>query len=59
MNESEFDRFIGYLEAYMADDDRVEKFIECIGEMQSMLDDADQDDYFGSEGWRHRIGWDE
>jgi hypothetical protein len=30
-----------------------------ITEMIKLLDEGDQDDTFGTEGWRHRLGWDE
>lgn len=31
---------------------------KIIGLMMDLLDDGDQDDFFGTEGWRHRMGWD-
>ena len=27
-----------------------------ITELEMLLDEADCDDYFGTEGWRHRLG---
>lgn len=33
-------------------------FLQIIQQFESMLDEADEDDYFGTEGWRHRLGWD-
>ena len=59
MNESEFNNFLGHIEAALAHDSRTIDFIDRVSEIISMLDESDQDDYFGSEGWRHRIGWDE
>lgn len=32
--------------------------LELISTFEGMLDEADGDDYFGTEGWRHRLGWD-
>jgi hypothetical protein len=29
-----------------------------IAEMIDLLDEGDQDDMFGTEGWRHLLGWD-
>lgn len=26
-------------------------------QLEALLDEADQDDYFGTEGWRYRLGW--
>lgn len=30
-----------------------------IHSMENMLDETDMDDYFGTEGWKHRLGLDE
>jgi hypothetical protein len=27
-----------------------------ITELEELLDEADMDDFFGTEGWRHRLG---
>jgi hypothetical protein len=32
---------------------------EMMAAMIELLDDGDQDDTFGTEGWRHRLGWDD
>lgn len=32
--------------------------MELLAAIEGMLDEADSDDYFGTEGWRHRLGWD-
>ncbi len=34
----------------------VEKLFEHIDAMEVMLDETDLDDYFGTDGWRHRVG---
>lgn len=31
---------------------------DYIYDLENLLDEADGDDYFGTEGWRHRIGVD-
>lgn len=28
-------------------------------ELITFLDEKDQDDFFGTEGWRHDIGWED
>ena len=30
--------------------------VEYSTELEILLDEADQDDFFGTEGWRHRLG---
>jgi hypothetical protein len=59
MTEKEFNVCIGKILAGkgLSEEDAI-NFVEDVNEMQSMLDDGDQEDYFGSEGWRHRMGWD-
>lgn len=34
----------------------VDKLIEHIDALEMFLDDNEQDDQFGTEGWRHAIG---
>jgi len=35
------------------------KLFEHLDVLEELLDEADQDDVFGTEGWRHRLGIDE
>lgn len=39
-----------------ADKSDVDKLIEHIDALEIFLDDNEQDDQFGTEGWRHAIG---
>lgn len=41
-----------------ADKADVDKLIEHIDALELFLDDNEQDDQFGTEGWRHAIGLD-
>jgi hypothetical protein len=36
----------------------VDKLIEHIDALEMLLDEGDDDDIFGTEGWRHRLGVD-
>ena len=36
----------------------VDKLLEHIDALEEWLDEKDQDDYFGTEGWRHCVGLD-
>ena len=38
--------------------EEVLKLFEHIDALEMLLDEADQDDVFGTEGWRHRVGLD-
>lgn len=36
-----------------------EEFAEVVKSMVSLLDEADYEDVYDTEGWRHNLGWDE
>lgn len=55
LNEREF---IKALEAIRNRDTQGEEFAAIIDQMISMLDGGDMDDAFGTEGWRHNVGFD-
>lgn len=38
------------------DDEEAQELLEYIHELESLCDDADQDDVHGTEGWRFRLG---
>lgn len=47
----------GKLEAGKAlDDEEAQELLEYIHELESLCNDADQDDVHGTEGWRARLG---
>lgn len=37
----------------------VDKLIEHIDAIEVLLEECDEDDIFGTEGWRHRLGIDD
>lgn len=41
-----------------ADKGDIDKLIEHIDALEMFLDENEQDDQFGTEGWRHAIGLD-
>lgn len=59
MTEKEYNRAIGKILAGvpLGSEDAAE-FVSILGLFEGMLDSGDQDDYFGTEGWRHQMGWD-
>ena len=59
LSKEQFYAFLGYLEGRMADDERTIPFITTVQEIISMVEEASQDDFYGSEGWEHRMGWDD
>ena len=59
LSKENFYAFLGYVEAAMADDERTADFLSTIFEIMVMLEEASQEDFYGSEGFEHRLGWDE
>lgn len=54
MDERDFNKFLGAV----LDHRGGQEFNNVVDKMFELLDEADMDDYFGSEGWRHLLGWD-
>jgi hypothetical protein len=58
MTEKDYNICIGRILAGQAlSEDTAQSFISVLNAFENLLDEGDQDDYFGTEGWRHRI-WD-
>lgn len=48
----------GKLLVNMADQAEINAYLRYVAELENLLDEADLDDYFGTEGWQHRLGID-
>jgi len=35
----------------------IRNLVELFGEFENLLDEADLEDFYGTEGWRRRFGW--
>lgn len=55
MTEKEFNKLLGKIEGNC---ETGVEFSSIIDKLINMLEEADQDDYFGTEGFRHVLGWD-
>jgi hypothetical protein len=55
-SESELDMIRGKMMVAAATDKEQRDFLTYVASIEGLLEEADNDDYFGSEGWRHRIG---
>ena len=56
--ENEMDFIRGKLLVNAATRDEVHDFLRYASVLESLADEGDEMDVFGTEGWRHRIGWD-
>jgi len=50
---------IGQLKVNRLSDDEAQELYFDIQKLMDLCDEGDMEDMFGTEGWRHRIGWDE
>lgn len=57
MTENKFHITLGRIAAG-ANITNPEEFVAKVEELMALLDEADQDDYYSTEGWRHIVGWD-
>lgn len=49
---------LGLLRANKLTDDEAAQLYVDIEDLMFLCDELDGEDAFGTEGWRHRIGWD-
>ena len=56
MNKEEFWKFTYNLEALLGGGEGSERYAKIIRKMTSILDNADADDVFGTQGWKYQVG---
>ena len=39
--------------------EELQTFLNYTVVLESLVEDASNDDFYGTEGWKHHIGWDE
>lgn len=54
--ERELDTIRGKMLVAAATPEELQDFLRFVAALEQIVDEADGDDYFGTEGWRHRIG---
>lgn len=59
LSEREINMIRGKLLAGHATLDEVSDFLFYVGKLEMLVEDASIEDFYGTEGWRHRIGWDD
>lgn len=58
MTEKEINIIRGKLLVNAATQDEIFTFIEYVSEIESLVEEASLEDFYGTEGWQHRLGWD-
>lgn len=37
--------------------EEIDHFLEYVDNLEELLDEGDMEDFYGTEGWRLRMGW--
>lgn len=56
LTERELDTIRGKMLVNAATQEELHAFLHFVAALERLVDEADLDDYFGTEGWRHRLG---
>ena len=57
-SERELDMVRGKMMVGAATPAELRNFLTYVGVLEGLVEEASNEDVFGSEGWRHRVGWD-
>jgi len=57
--EREIDMIRGKMTVGAATLLEVEDFLQYVDVLESMVEEAAQDDIYGTEGWKHSVGWED
>lgn len=56
--ERELDMIRGKMLVNCATRQELCDFLTYVSNLETLVEEASNDDFWGSEGWRHMIGWD-
>ena len=56
--ERELDMIRGKMMVAAATKEEMADFLTYVAVIEGLLEEADCEDYFGTEGWRHKVGLD-
>ena len=57
-SEKELTIIRGKMMCNMASMEELHDFLNYVSVIESLVEDASMGDFYGTEGWRRRIGWD-
>lgn len=57
--EQEIDMIRGRMLAGHTTVKELHEFLYYVTVLESLIDEAENEDFYGTEGWRHRVGWGE
>lgn len=56
-SEQEIDMIRGKMLVNAATQEELHDFLFYVSFIEGMVEDASNEDFYGTEGWRHLIGW--
>ena len=56
--EREINEIRGRIKIAMATGADLDAFLQYVDQLENLVEEASEDDFYGTEGWRHRMGWD-
>jgi hypothetical protein len=59
LKENQLDMIRGKMLVAAATPAELQAFLVYVSALESLLDRCDSEDFFGTEGWRREVGWDE
>lgn len=59
MTEREINEIRGKMSVNAATHQEVRKFLYYVQKLEDLVEEAGCEDFYGTDGWRHRFGWDE
>lgn len=57
--ENEINMIRGKMLVNAASQEELRDFLFYVTTLESLLMEAENEDFFGTEGWHHRVGWDD
>ncbi len=56
-SEQEINIIRGKLLVNKASQEEIFSFLRYVTELEALVEEASMEDFYGTEGWMHRIGW--
>ena len=56
-SEKEIDMIRGKMLVNAATKEELHDFLFYVSELESLVEEASMEDLYGTEGWRHKLGW--
>lgn len=56
--ENELDKIRGKMLVGKATRQELSEFLKYVSAIEGLVEDASLEDFYGTEGWRHQLGWD-